>query len=116
MPVIVVGNLVAGGAGKTPAVIAVVDLLRRAGWTPGIVSRGYGRDERRRAAPSRRDTPARACGDEPLLLRLRTGAPVLVGRDRVAAGRALLQRHPEVDIVVSRRRPAAPAPRRATRS
>jgi tetraacyldisaccharide 4'-kinase len=48
-----------------------------------------------------RDTPARVCGDEPLLLHLRTGAPVQVGRDRAATGRALLQRCPEVNIVVS---------------
>ncbi len=100
VPVIVVGNLVAGGAGKTPAVMAVVELLRRQGWTPGVVSRGYGRDREALEAVTR-DTPARLCGDEPLLLHLRTGAPVQVGRDRPAAGRALLHRHPEVNIVVS---------------
>jgi tetraacyldisaccharide 4'-kinase len=100
VPVIVVGNLVVGGAGKTPTVMAVVALLRRRGWTPGIVSRGYGRAGGETLAV-RRETPARLCGDEPLLLHLRTGVPVQVGRDRAAAGRALLQRCPEVDIVVS---------------
>jgi len=100
VPVIVVGNLVVGGAGKTPAVIAVVDLLRRQGWTPGIVSRGYGSASDAVRAVTR-DSPARACGDEPLLLHLRTGAPVQVGRDRVAAGRELLHRRPEVDILVA---------------
>lgn len=100
VPVVVVGNLVAGGAGKTPAVMAVVALLRRQGWTPGIVSRGYGRTGNAMLAVER-DTPAPHCGDEPLLLRLRTGAPVQVARDRSAAARALLQRHPEVDVVVS---------------
>ena len=99
-PVIVVGNLVAGGAGKTPTVIALVKRLRECGFTPGIVSRGYGRrgDAVLEVLPN---TTATDAGDEPLLLRLRTGAPVVVARDRVAAGHALLRRHPEVDVVVS---------------
>lgn len=100
VPVIVVGNLVVGGAGKTPTVMAVVALLRRQGWTPGIVSRGYGRSDDAVLAVTRDTAPAQ-CGDEPLLLHLRTGAPVQVGRDRPAAARALLQRCPEVNIVVS---------------
>ena len=100
VPVIVVGNLIAGGAGKTPTVRAVVDLLRDAGWSPGVVSRGYGR----RASgvlEVRRDTSAQACGDEPLLIHLRSQVPVFVGRDRVGAARALLQAHPQVDVIVS---------------
>ncbi|MEO5882369.1 MAG: tetraacyldisaccharide 4'-kinase [Caldimonas sp.] len=100
VPVIVVGNLLVGGAGKTPTVIAVVALLRRCGRTPGIVSRGYGRDESA-VREVRSDSEARRVGDEPLLLAKRTGVPVFVGRDRVAAGHALLQLHPMVDVVVS---------------
>jgi tetraacyldisaccharide 4'-kinase len=98
-PVVVVGNLVAGGAGKTPTVLALIPLLQRQGWHPGIVSRGYGRrnDVLLDVQP---DTPARDCGDEPLLLRLRTEVPVLVGRDRVAAAMELRVRHPDVDLVV----------------
>ncbi len=100
VPVVVVGNLVVGGAGKTPATIAIVELLRRHGRTPGIVSRGYGRsdDAVREVGPT---SDVRTVGDEPLLLARRTGVPVFVGRDRVAAGHALLQAHPSVDIVVS---------------
>ncbi len=100
VPVIVVGNLVAGGAGKTPTVRAVVALLQRLGWRPGIISRGYGRagDGLIDVQP---DTPASVGGDEPLLLRLRAGVPVFVGRDRVAAGRELLRRHPQVEVIVS---------------
>jgi tetraacyldisaccharide 4'-kinase len=100
VPVVVVGNLIAGGAGKTPTVLAVVQWLQRMGFTPGIVSRGHGGAEPG-LLDVRPDTPVQRCGDEPLLLRLRSGAPVCVGRDRVAAGRALLRTHPQVDIVVS---------------
>ncbi len=100
VPVLVVGNLVAGGAGKTPAVITLVGLLRRRGFTPGIVSRGHGGSHAGPLAVTR-DTPAAQCGDEPLLLHLRTGAPLVVGRDRVAAARQLLQQEPGVDLIVS---------------
>ena len=100
VPVIVIGNLIAGGAGKTPTVLATVELLRRAGWMPGIVSRGYGRqgDE---PVLVRADSTPQAVGDEPLLLQRRSGAPVAVARDRVAAAQALLQAHAEVDVIVS---------------
>lgn len=100
VPVVVVGNLVAGGAGKTPTVMAIVRLLREQGFNPGIISRGYGRVDAR-LVDVQPDTPAASCGDEPLLLRLRTGAPVLVGRDRVAVGQELLRLHPHVNIIVS---------------
>jgi tetraacyldisaccharide 4'-kinase len=100
VPVLVVGNLVVGGAGKTPTVIALVRLLRLYGWTPGVVSRGYGRRGRGIVSVSA-DSRAADCGDEPLLIHLRTEAPVLVGSNRVAAARALRIHHPTVDIVIS---------------
>jgi len=100
VPVVVVGNLVAGGAGKTPTTIALIQLLRERGFTPGIVSRGYGRVSSE-AALIDRNTPASLAGDEPLLMHLRTGVPVAVGADRAEACRLLLQSHPGVDILVS---------------
>ena len=100
VPVVVVGNLLVGGAGKTPTVLAVVELLRRHGFVPGIVSRGYGRRGADLVAVQP-DTPVGTCGDEPLLLQRRSGAPVMVGRDRVRAGRALLRLHPQVNVIVS---------------
>lgn len=101
VPVVVVGNLVAGGAGKTPTVLAVVRLLQARGWRPGIVSRGHGRADAGNVLDVTPETSAVDCGDEPLLLRLRAGVPVCVGRDRVAAARALRRRHPQIDIVVA---------------
>ncbi|NUZ04938.1 tetraacyldisaccharide 4'-kinase [Piscinibacter koreensis] len=101
VPVVVVGNLIVGGAGKTPTVLAVVDLLRGVGRTPGVISRGYGRAAPDALVEVEPATPAAACGDEPLVLRRRAGVPVVVGRDRVAAARELLARHPGVDVIVS---------------
>ena len=99
-PVVVVGNLVAGGAGKTPTVIALVQALRAAGRHPGVISRGHGRrgDGTHEVQPG---SVAAAVGDEPLLIRRRAGVPVFVGRDRVAAARALCAAHPEVDLLVA---------------
>jgi tetraacyldisaccharide 4'-kinase len=100
VPVIVIGNLVAGGAGKTPSVLATVALLRAAGWRPGIVSRGYGRaTEGARLVDDA--SSAQDVGDEPLLLHRRARVPVAVGRDRVAAAQALRLAHPGVNLIVS---------------
>ncbi len=91
VPVIVVGNITAGGTGKTPLTIALVERLREAGWKPGVASRGYGRDD---AGSARWITPElqpELAGDEPLLIAWKTGVPVRVDRDRVAAARALLE-------------------------
>ena len=98
--VVVVGNLVAGGAGKSPAVIAIVAALREQGWTPGIVSRGYGRSSDAVVEVDPKVPDTQRTGDEPLVLARRTGVPVVVGRDRLAAGHALLQSHPDTDVIV----------------
>jgi len=99
-PVIVVGNLVVGGAGKTPTVIALVQALQAAGHRPGVLSRGYGR-QGSTVIEVRPGLDAAAVGDEPLLIHRRTGVPVWVGADRVAAARALCAAHPGVDVLVS---------------
>lgn len=100
VPVLVVGNCVVGGAGKTPTVIALVQALRARGHAPGVISRGHGR-RGDAAVEVRPDDDVRRTGDEPLLLRRRCGAPVWVGADRVAAARALCAAHPEVDVLVA---------------
>jgi len=99
VPVIVVGNITAGGTGKTPFVIWLCAFLLGRGWRPGIVSRGYGGDGETRAARSD-DDPA-AVGEEPVLLARRTSCPVWVGADRLATARALLDAHPECNVIVS---------------
>ena len=100
LPVVVVGNLIVGGAGKTPTVIALVRALRAQGWRPGVISRGHGRAAEG-VAGVRRDSRAREVGDEPLLIHLRSGAPVVVGRDRLAAAQALRSDHPEVNLLLA---------------
>lgn len=99
VPVIVVGNLVAGGAGKTPTVIALVQHLLAQGWRPGVVSRGYGR-QNSRMVMVRADTPPGDSGDEPALIHRVTGVPVCVAARRVDAARAILEGHPDVDLLV----------------
>jgi tetraacyldisaccharide 4'-kinase len=100
VPVLVVGNLIAGGAGKTPTTLALVGRLQRLGHRPGLVSRGYGRSavDIQHVGPS---STAAQVGDEPLLLHRRSGVPVAVGADRVAAALELLSRNPDVTVVVS---------------
>ncbi len=100
VPVIVVGNVVAGGAGKTPVVAAVVERLQALGLRPGIVSRGYGRrgEDCREVLPT--SSPAES-GDEPLLLARRCGVPVFVAPRRAEAARALLAKYPGTQILVS---------------
>lgn len=100
VPVIVVGNWIVGGAGKTPTTLALLELLDARGLKAGVVSRGYGREGDDVRLVSSAST-AHEVGDEPLLIHLRGRVPVAVGRDRVAAARALLAAHPELDLLVS---------------
>ena len=99
VPVIVVGNVVVGGAGKTPTVIGIAQHLRAQGWQVGIVSRGYGRQSDSCQAVDPDDDPA-TVGDEPLLLRRKTGVPVYVASQRTLAAQALLQDHPHTNIII----------------
>lgn len=141
VPVVVVGNLTVGGTGKTPLTIALVQRLREAGWTPGVASRGYGRQDPGKPRWVEADTTPAEGGDEPVLIARRTGAKVRVDRDRVAAARALaaagcdivvcddglqhirLRRDVEIEVIDGRRRygngrvlPAGPLREPAERS
>jgi tetraacyldisaccharide 4'-kinase len=100
VPVIVVGNIFVGGTGKTPLVIWIIQLLQEQGWKPAVISRGYGSSAQQVRAVEK-NSHANEVGDEPLLIAKRTGVPVFIGRDRAAAGLALLQAHPNVNIIIS---------------
>ncbi|ABV37432.1 Tetraacyldisaccharide 4'-kinase [Shewanella sediminis HAW-EB3] len=99
VPVIVVGNITVGGSGKTPTVIYLVELLRRHGYQPGVISRGYGVNFEgvRSVLPS---MAARDVGDEPAMIVGRTGVPMVIGRNRIDAGEHLLT-HFNVDVIIS---------------
>jgi tetraacyldisaccharide 4'-kinase len=99
VPVVVVGNLTVGGTGKTPLVLALARALRQRGRRPGILSRGYGGTSASPHEVVAGEDPGRS-GDEPLLLAERSGCPVWVGADRVAAGRALCAAHPDCDVIL----------------
>ena len=98
--VIVVGNISVGGTGKTPLVLWLVARLREAGYQPGIVSRGYGGAHELAHAVDG-DSDATRYGDEPVLLARRSACPVWIGKDRVAAARALLAANPHCNIIVA---------------
>jgi tetraacyldisaccharide 4'-kinase len=97
--VIVVGNITVGGAGKTPLVIALVEKLLELGFRPGVISRGYRGGYTAAWAEVEQSDSARF-GDEIVLVRERTGVPAAVARKRAEAGRGLIERHPEIDVLV----------------
>jgi tetraacyldisaccharide 4'-kinase len=101
--VIVVGNVVAGGAGKTPVVIEIVRHLAAQGWQPGVVSRGYGRTDTgpdSAAIEVTATTPVDVSGDEPALIHQASGVPVFVASHRIDAALALLAAHPDTNVIV----------------
>ena len=100
IPVIVVGNLTVGGSGKTPLVIWIAEFLKSKGWSPGIVSRGYGANivEPRAATVA---STATEVGDEPIVISRRSGCPVWVGPDRVQVAARLRAAHEDVNVLIS---------------
>jgi tetraacyldisaccharide 4'-kinase len=88
-PVIVVGNLTVGGTGKTPLTLCLAAALAGRGYTVGIVSRGYGRNDAR-AQTVTAASDWRCVGDEPLLLARRSGCATVVAQDRAAGAAALI--------------------------
>lgn len=100
VPVIIVGNITVGGTGKTPLVIWLALALRQAGYSPAIISRGYGGSAQHVHAVALNSDPSQV-GDEPILLAKHSGCPVFIGRDRIAVGQALLNTHPECNVILS---------------
>ena len=93
VPVIIVGNISIGGTGKTPLTIALIEILRRHGYRPGVVSRGYGAKPPTYPWTVTADSRPSEGGDEPCLIVQRTGVPLVIDPNRVEAVRTLLQDH-----------------------
>ena len=99
IPVIVVGNIVVGGTGKTPLVIWLAEHLKEKGYKPGIVSRGYKSRVKQWPQQVRKDSNPELVGDEPVLLANRTNCPVAIAPNRYVAAEALIE-HEQVDIII----------------
>ncbi len=100
VPVVVVGNLTVGGAGKTPLVIRLAQLFKAQGFRPGVVSRGYGGVAEVWPQPVDFTSDPVQVGDEPVLIATATGCPVAVAPDRPAAAQLLLERH-GCDLIIA---------------
>lgn len=100
-PIIVVGNIIVGGAGKTPVVLALCEYLKKQGWQPGIISRGYGVRIEGAARVGQGQLDATHFGDEPTLLAQQSGVPIAVHPKRNLALAALCQSHPEIDVIIA---------------
>lgn len=100
IPVLVVGNIHSGGTGKTPITASIVLALKQKGIRVGIVSRGYGRQEKGIHLLNSEST-AQQAGDEPLMLYRQTGVPIAVGSKRIAAAQTLLSAHPQLQLIIA---------------
>lgn len=100
IPVIVVGNITSGGTGKTPLIIYLANELKKNGYRPGIISRGYGSKSEGVMEVSQKSDVAEA-GDEPMLIQKHTHLPVFVSKDRVLAAKALVKKYAKTDVILS---------------
>ena len=101
VPIIVVGNIVVGGAGKTPVTMYLAQELQNRGFHPVVISRGYGRQSAEKIVEVQSSSLALEVGDEPLLIKQNTGCPVFVGANRPKVIESLLKKYPECDVIIS---------------
>lgn len=99
IPVVVVGNVVVGGGGKTPLIMALAAYFLARGVRVGVISRGYGRHSDG-CLEVHADSNPLDVGDEPLLIKRRTGAAVFVAERRIDAARALRIAHPDTRLLL----------------
>ena len=97
---IVIGNITSGGTGKTPLIIYLANELKKNGYRPGIISRGYGSKSEGVMEVSQKSDVAEA-GDEPMLIQKHTHLPVFVSKDRVLAAKALVKKYAKTDVILS---------------
>jgi len=100
IPVIVVGNITSGGTGKTPLIIYLANELKKNGYRPGIISRGYGSKSEGVMEVSQKSDLADV-GDEPMLIQKHTHLPVFVSKDRVLAAKTLVKKYAKTDVILS---------------
>ncbi len=100
LPVIVVGNINVGGAGKTPLVIALGHLLAEQGIPYGVISKGYGGNYESPTIVNAHDD-ANTVGDEPLLIKLKCDCPVVVAKSRIEAANLVMQQFPEIKVILT---------------
>ena len=100
VPVIVVGNVMVGGTGKTPVVIHLAQQLTQMGWQVGVIARGHGGHDADCKEVTQQSL-AREVGDEALLLKHRLGLPVFIGKQRAQAALLLMQNYPQTQLIIS---------------
>jgi len=100
VPVIVIGNITSGGTGKTPLVIHLANELKKNGYHPGIISRGYG-SKRNGVCEVNQKSDVQNIGDEPILIHKHTHLPVFIAKDRVLAAKALIKKYKKIDVILS---------------
>jgi len=100
VPVIVIGNITLGGTGKTPLVIHLANELKKNGYHPAIISRGFGSKIRVMSEVNHKSN-LHDVGDEPFLIQRHTHVPVFVAKDRVLAAKALIKKYKKIDVILS---------------
>jgi subfamily B ATP-binding cassette protein MsbA len=98
---IVVGNITLGGNGKTPIVVALFELLKRWGYNPAIVTRGYKSGHERTVQILYDGQISAGVGDEANMISEICRCPIGVGSDRVSAALKLLEKYPQIDVLLS---------------
>lgn len=101
IPVLVVGNITVGGSGKTPLIIALVEYLQSRGVAVAVISRGYGGNQAAMPCVVTQDSTPEQVGDEPCLIVQNTGVLMTVGANRKAAIELLLQKQPNLQLILS---------------
>ena len=100
VPVLIVGNITVGGTGKTPVVIHLVEELKKRGFRPGVISRGFGGNSENYPIAVNQGSDPHVVGDEPHVIANRTGVPLVVDPDRVRAAQYLLKNN-DCDLIIS---------------
>ncbi len=100
VPVIIVGNITVGGTGKTPLTIYIVEQLKRLGYKPGVIARGYGGESEQWPKMVSSDSQPAIVGDEPLVIIRHCEVPIAVGPDRVASAKLLLDKT-DCSVIIS---------------